>query len=106
MGFIKGVMFLGTGVFRPTSKRERHQRLVNREMKAQTQLMKNEQRLLQDQTELERRVAGQPTGSDVAWYDEQLRRYNRLEKLAELRDKGVLTQEEFQREKRLALRGG
>jgi len=106
MGFIKGVMFLGTGVFRPTSKRERHQQLVNSETKAQTQLMRQEQALIQEQTELLRRDAGLPTGSDAAWSDEQLRRYDRLEKLGDLRDKGILTQEEFEREKRLALRGG
>jgi len=106
MGFIKGVMFLGTGAFRPTSKRERHQRLVNSETKAQTQLMRQEQALIQEQTELLRRDAGLPTGSDAAWSDEQLRRYDRLEKLGDLRDKGILTQEEFEREKRSALRGG
>lgn len=107
MGFIKGTLFLTTGMFRPTSKRERYQRTVANEQRRQTlELMEQTQLMAQaSQSMTSEKAAWAGSSAPDANTETQMSKLDKIAALSELHALGVLTDEEFAEQKTRALGG-
>lgn len=109
MGFIKGALFVTTGMFRPTSKRERAQRTVASEARFQSaEMIRQTDEMIRMNQHLAANAdalghSSTSASSHIAAGVPPKSKLDKLAALGELHASGVLTDQEFAEQKALLL---